>query len=93
LHHAQRGQASGPELIASPVAFQDSRELLNLVADLGVTGQVSWLNPTLTQLFCGFEFGSIVFRLLPLIHQLRSGKGDLTTKFARHFPAPYCSAA
>jgi hypothetical protein len=70
----------------SLIAFVDSSEDLDLIADLGVGGEVCRLDPSAAQPFGRFSLCGKVLRFDPFVHQASGFKSDRLTKFRISHP-------
>ena len=68
-------------LSRAAVAFVQAGEGLDLVADLGVAGQVGRLDPALAEAVGGLLLGAVVLGLLARVHQPGGFPGDLPPQF------------
>ena len=87
LHHRQRGEPHLAQVVDAAFAFVEPGERLDLVANLGVRGQVGRLDPALADQPGRLQLGAVVLRLLPAVHQPGGFPGDLPPQFRAIHPA------
>jgi hypothetical protein len=68
------------------IAFVDSSKDLDLIADLGVGGEVGRLDSSSAQPFGRLSFGGKVLGFDPFVHQASRFQGDRLTEFCISHP-------
>src|SRR5690606_13842169 len=77
LHDPQGFNPHVEEVLALALAFVESSERLNFVADFPITWQVSRLHPTLANSPSCLHFRSVVFTFLTIVHESSGFPSDL----------------
>ena len=74
------------------ITVEHPRQVLNFIANFGVAGEISRLDPAFADLTGRLHFGPIIFRLAAVEHQPGRFPGDLTPQFGAIHPEG-CRAA
>src|SRR5690606_6376421 len=84
-HVPQTFQPHFLEVVGAGFAFVDAGKDLDLVADLGVGGQILRFDPPAANAAGGFHLGPVVLRLLADVHQPGGFPSDLLAElWSRH---------
>src|SRR5262249_27171252 len=76
-HHRESRQAHGEQIMRAVLAFEHSREQLDLVANFDVARQVGGLHPALAELLRSLAFRREILRLLSGVHETGGFPSDV----------------